>query len=116
MDGSVLFDPQYLPIIIATLVGFGLLAAALLVPIWRFLQREEEVAEKWTPDRVAEQLEIVRKKREAEEADASEEEDATLDGPDWGDANPDGVSDSEPDSEPDRESSDEQTEEEARES
>jgi hypothetical protein len=112
MDGSVLFDPQYLPIIIVTLVGFGLLAAALLVPIWRFLQREEEVAEKWTPDRVAEQLEIVRKKREAEEADASEEDDATLDGPDWEDA----ASGSEPDGEPGSESGAEQTEEEARES
>lgn len=73
MDGSLLFDPQYLPIIVATLVGFSLLAAALLVPIWRFLKREAEVAEKWTPDRVAEQLEIVRKKREAENASEDDE-------------------------------------------
>jgi hypothetical protein len=86
MDGSLLFDPQYLPIIVATLVGFSLLAAALLVPIWRFLQREEEVAQKWTPDRVAEQLEIVRKKREAEDAEESSEEASSLDGPDWEDA------------------------------
>lgn len=106
MDGSVLFDPQYLPIIIATLVGFSLLAAALLVPIWRFLQREEEVAQKWTPDRVAEQLEIVRKKREAEQA--SEEEDAAaLDGPDWEDPESGGQSD---------EASDEQARKETRES
>lgn len=70
MDGSVLFDPQYLPIIIATLVGFSALAAALLVPIWRFLDREQKVAEKWTPDQIAEQLEKVRKQREKEEKEA----------------------------------------------
>ncbi len=104
MDGSLLFDPQYLPIIIATLVGFSLLAAVLLVPIWRFLQREEKVAEKWTPDRVAEQLEIVRKKREAEEAESSEEDATALDGPDGEDPQSGG------------ESSDEQAPEEARES
>ena len=80
MDGSLLFDPQYLPIILATLVGFSLLAAALLVPIWRFLQREAEVAEKWTPDRVVEQLEKVRKKREAENA-SEEDEHASGDSP-----------------------------------
>jgi len=75
MDGSVLFDPQYLPIIIVTLVGFSVLAAALLVPIWRFLDREQEVAEKWTPDQIAEQLEKVRRKREEEkEAEAEAEE------------------------------------------
>lgn len=74
MDGSVLFDPQYLPIIIATLVGFSVLAAALLVPIWRFLDREQQVAEKWTPDQIAEQLEKVRRKREEEnEAEAAAE-------------------------------------------
>lgn len=56
MDSSVLFDPEYLPIIIATLLGFGALAAILLVPIYRFLDREQEVAEKWTPEALAERM------------------------------------------------------------
>lgn len=56
MDASPLFDPEYLPIIVATLLGFGALAALLLVPIYRFLDREQEVAEKWTPDALAERM------------------------------------------------------------
>ena len=56
MDASPLFDPQYLPIIAGTLVGFAALAALLLVPIYRFLDREEEVAEDWTPDALAERM------------------------------------------------------------
>lgn len=56
MDASPLFDPQYLPIIAGTLIGFALLAALLLVPIWRFLNREQEVAEEWTPEAVAERM------------------------------------------------------------
>lgn len=53
MDLSLLFDPEYLPIIIGTLLGFGLLAALLLVPVYRFLERERKVAEKWTPEALA---------------------------------------------------------------
>lgn len=56
MDFSLLFDPEYLPIIVGTIVGFGLLAAALLVPVYRFLEREREVAEKWTPEALAERM------------------------------------------------------------
>ncbi len=56
MDFSLLFDPEYLPIIVATLVGFGLLAAVLLVPVYRFLEREEKVAQKWTPEALAERM------------------------------------------------------------
>lgn len=56
MDFSLLFDPEYLPLILATLVGFGLLAAALLVPVWRFLDREQKVAEKWTPETLAKRM------------------------------------------------------------
>jgi hypothetical protein len=56
MDFSLLFDPEYLPIIVATLVGFGLLAALLLVPVYRFLERERKVAKKWTPEALAERL------------------------------------------------------------
>ena len=56
MDASPLFDPEYLPIIAGTLIGFCVLAALLLVPIWRFLNREQEVAEEWTPEAVAERM------------------------------------------------------------
>lgn len=56
MDVSPLFNPEYLPIIIATLLGFGLLAAILLVPISRFLDREQEVAEQWTPEALAQRM------------------------------------------------------------
>jgi hypothetical protein len=56
MDVSPLFDPTYLPIIVGTLVGFALLAALLLVPISRFLDREQEVAEDWTPEALAERM------------------------------------------------------------
>lgn len=56
MDASPLFDPEYLPIIVGTLVGFGILAALLLVPISRFLDREQEVAQDWTPEAVAKRI------------------------------------------------------------
>lgn len=56
MDFSLLFDSTYLPVILATLVGFGALAALLLIPVARFLDREQEVAEDWTPEAVAERM------------------------------------------------------------
>lgn len=56
MDFSLLFDPEYLPIIAGTLVGFALLAALLLVPVYRFLERERKVAQKWTPEALAERM------------------------------------------------------------
>lgn len=56
MDFSLLFDPEYLPIIVGTIVGFGLLAAVLLVPVYRFLEREKKVAKKWTPEALAERM------------------------------------------------------------
>ncbi|WP_103021387.1 hypothetical protein [Salinibacter altiplanensis] len=56
MDASPLFDPEYLPIIVGTLLGFALLAALLLVPISRFLDREEEAAREWTPEAVDERV------------------------------------------------------------
>ena len=46
----------YLPIIILTAVLFGLLAAILLVPIYRFLRREEEASKHWTPEQLAKRL------------------------------------------------------------
>ena len=56
MDFSLLFDPEYLPLILGTIVGFGLLAAILLVPVYRFLEREKKVAKKWTPEALAERM------------------------------------------------------------
>jgi hypothetical protein len=53
MDASPLFDPKYLPVVLATLIGFSAIAALLLVPVYRFLEREEEVAEQWTPEELA---------------------------------------------------------------
>ena len=38
---------SYTFVIIVTLVGFFALAAALLVPVYRFLKKEEKVAEEW---------------------------------------------------------------------
>lgn len=38
----------YTFVIILTLVGFLALAAALLVPVYRFLKREEKAGEEWT--------------------------------------------------------------------
>lgn len=81
MDASPLFDPQYLPVIVGTLIGFGALAALLLVPISRFLDREQEVAEDWTPQALAERM---RKRQEtaangeepSEDDERSSEQDA----------------------------------------
>lgn len=70
MDPSPLFDPTYLPVILITLVGFGLLAALLLVPVSRFLDREQEVAEEWTPEAIAERI------RERQKAAANGEPEA----------------------------------------
>jgi hypothetical protein len=53
MDASPLFDPAYLPVVLGTLIGFSVLAALLLVPVSRFLDREQEVSEKWTPEELA---------------------------------------------------------------
>ncbi len=85
MDPSALFDPEYLPIIVATLVGFGALAAILLVPIYRFLDREQEVAEKWTPEALAKRMQ--EKERAAtngtsdpDDPSTSEDEDVPVSG------------------------------------
>lgn len=40
----------YNGVVFLTLVGFLALAALLLVPVYRFLKREEKVAEAWTED------------------------------------------------------------------
>ena len=45
-------DYNYTWIIIGTTVGFFALAAALLVPIYRFLKREEKESEAWTSETI----------------------------------------------------------------
>jgi hypothetical protein len=79
MDLSLLFDPEYLPIIVGTIVGFGLLAAALLVPVYRFLEREQKVAQKWTPDALAERMRK-RQKTATNGTEASDESSVSPDG------------------------------------
>ncbi len=46
-------DSYYL-VIVGTIVGFFVLAAALLVPVYRFLKKEEQTAELWTEESVVE--------------------------------------------------------------
>ena len=40
----------YWDVILITFVGFVALAAILLVPVWRFLKREEQFADEFTGD------------------------------------------------------------------
>ena len=44
---------DYTLIIVLTLVGFLALAAILLVPVYRFLRREEEASRKWSSREIA---------------------------------------------------------------
>ena len=44
---------DYTTIIVVTLVAFLALAAVLLVPVYRFIQKEKEAANKWTKDEIA---------------------------------------------------------------
>lgn len=44
---------QYYVVIALTFVGFVALAAILLVPVYLFLKREEEVASQWTEETIA---------------------------------------------------------------
>ena len=46
-------DTQIYLITAATFVGFVGVAFLLLYPVYRFLRREERVADDWTPDAVA---------------------------------------------------------------
>jgi membrane protein implicated in regulation of membrane protease activity len=44
-------ESDYVVVILVAFVGFVALAALLLVPVWRFLRREEEAAKQWTPEK-----------------------------------------------------------------
>lgn len=63
---------DYTLIILATFFGFMLLAAILLVPVYRFLKREESLSEGWTREGVEEQR-VAYEARMAEEAQKTKE-------------------------------------------
>lgn len=49
-------DTGYALLIVATLIGFFLLAYLLLAPVYHFLDREQQASKEWTPERIAEKL------------------------------------------------------------
>ena len=52
---------DYTWVILGTIVGFFSLAALLLVPVYRFLKREEKESEQWTKDVLAKKSDVKRK-------------------------------------------------------
>ena len=48
-------DAKYAVVIIVTALGFGALAAILLVPVYRFLRREERLSREWTEEELREE-------------------------------------------------------------
>lgn len=65
----------YAPLILATLVGFFVLAYVLLAPVYKFLERERQASKEWTPERIAERLQERRASTNgAEEATDEEKE------------------------------------------
>ncbi|WP_412070001.1 hypothetical protein [Rubrivirga sp. IMCC43871] len=46
-------DDRIYLIIAVTFFGFLALAFILLFPVWRFIRRQERVADDWTPDAIA---------------------------------------------------------------
>lgn len=56
---------DYTLIILLTLFGFLGLAALLLVPVYRFLRREEQSSRKWTRDELARRGSSARVERTA---------------------------------------------------
>lgn len=65
---------SYTLLIAGTLIGFLLLAALLLVPVWRFLEREKTLSEEWTPDEIAKRLQERRSTSNGSEAADDEHE------------------------------------------
>lgn len=64
----------YLLVIIATLIVFFLLAALLLVPVYRFLDREQQASKAWTPEKIAERLQQRRASTDGADPDPPQEE------------------------------------------
>ncbi|MEM1056427.1 MAG: hypothetical protein AAGI52_12970 [Bacteroidota bacterium] len=46
-------DINWTFVIVTTTVGFFLLAFILLYPVYRFMRREEDIAEDWTDEAIA---------------------------------------------------------------
>lgn len=46
-------DINWVLVILATTAGFFLLAFVLLYPVYRFMRREEDVAQDWTKESIA---------------------------------------------------------------
>jgi hypothetical protein len=57
---------NYGPLILATLLGFFSLAALLLVPIYRFLKREEAISTRWTSEQLRRHADDADIKRDPE--------------------------------------------------
>ncbi|MEM1118227.1 MAG: hypothetical protein AAF845_08140 [Bacteroidota bacterium] len=58
-------DAQIYLVIAGTFVGFIALAFVLLFPVYRFLNRQERMADDWTPEAIA------RRQREAPSGDGA---------------------------------------------
>lgn len=65
---------EYTLLIIVTLIGFFLLAALLLVPVYSFLERERRASEEWTPDKIAERLQKRRASTDGSDPDRPRKE------------------------------------------
>lgn len=61
---------SYNLVIVLTFIGFMALAAALLIPVYRFLKREEHISNTWTPEALQRQAE--ERRREQAEPTAKE--------------------------------------------
>lgn len=69
-------DVQIYLVIAGTFVGFVALAFVLLYPVHRFLNRQERMADDWTPDAIA------RRQREAAGGDGAPGAPPEADAPD----------------------------------
>ncbi len=49
-------DASFIVLVVIALIGFFLLAAVLLVPVYIFLQREKKASEQWTPEALARRI------------------------------------------------------------
>ena len=71
---------SYFWVSVITTLGFGLLAAVLLIPVYLFLRREEAASEAWTPERLAERRRENAKAKAREDAPPEEAPPPTTNG------------------------------------
>lgn len=57
---------------ILTTVGFIILAFILLYPVWKFINREEEISRKWTEEEIRKALEEDRSENKTNKTDDSD--------------------------------------------